>query len=95
VAIDLRIDGGELVLRVEDSGRGFDLASASGQGFGLLGMTERALLAGGRCTVDSRPGAGTAVVARLPVSVRGEQDGAERQPLPHAHLPRGHLTAVP
>jgi len=90
VAIDLRIEGDELVLRVGDSGRGFDPASASGQGFGLLGMTERALLAGGRCTVDSRPGAGTAVVARLPVSVRGARDAAEREP-----LPRERLTAAP
>lgn len=89
VSIDLRIEVDELVLRVEDSGRGFDVATAAGQGFGLLGMTERALLAGGRCTVNSSPGTGTVVVARLPVSARGERDRVEREPPPRHRRSQG------
>lgn len=73
VSIGMRIDGEQLVLSVEDSGCGFDPARVAGQGFGVLGMTERALLAGGRCTVSSRPGAGTTVVAILPVSACDDQ----------------------
>jgi len=68
VSIQMGIEGGDLVLQVEDSGCGFDPARAAGQGFGLLGMTERALLAGGHCGVASAPGRGTTVVMRLPVS---------------------------
>src|SRR5205807_1778516 len=40
---------------VEDDGRGFD-PDAAGAGFGLTGMRERALLAGGRLWVTSADG---------------------------------------
>jgi two-component system, NarL family, sensor histidine kinase UhpB len=62
----LRTRGDELVLRVEDDGRGFDtglLSSASG----IRGMRERALLVRARLEVDSAPGQGTVVTLRTPV----------------------------
>jgi two-component system, NarL family, sensor histidine kinase UhpB len=58
-------DGGEVVLAVEDDGRGFDpeqVSSASG----IRGMRERALLVRARLEVDSAPGRGTAVRLRTP-----------------------------
>ncbi len=54
---------------VQDDGCGFDLArvpSPSGDGFGLLGMQERAALVEGTCTIESQPGQGTRVVVALP-----------------------------
>ena len=51
---------------VEDFGCGFDPTTAS-EGFGLLGIRERARLAGGECTVDSAPGRGTRVRVWLPL----------------------------
>ncbi|MEO6857290.1 MAG: GAF domain-containing sensor histidine kinase [Solirubrobacteraceae bacterium] len=45
---------------VRDDGAGFDVGSPTG-GFGLLGLRERALLAGGEVEVRSAPGAGTSV----------------------------------
>jgi signal transduction histidine kinase len=59
-----------VLLRVEDDGRGFDprrLRPAGDGGYGLAGMRERARLAGGTLIVQSRPGAGTRLIARLPV----------------------------
>ncbi len=55
---------------LKDDGVGFDLQAASDQAghYGLLGMSERARLAGGTLEVTSRPGAGTSLHLRLPVS---------------------------
>ena len=51
---------------VEDDGRGFD-PDAEQAGFGLTGMRERALLAGGRLWVSSADGGPTRVAAVLPL----------------------------
>ena len=54
-------------VRVRDHGPGFAVADASGRGFGIVGMTERARLAGGTFWIESRPGVGTQVNAELPL----------------------------
>jgi signal transduction histidine kinase len=66
VTLDYRPD--ELVLTVHDNGRGFhpDRPPAGDGGLGLSTMRERVTSAGGRLTVDSRPGAGTTVTAVTP-----------------------------
>jgi PAS domain S-box-containing protein len=59
-----------LLIEVEDRGNGFDVESvlaASGTS-GLAGMRERAVLMGGRLTVDSRPGIGTRLTAELSIA---------------------------
>ena len=56
-------------IEVIDDGVGF-ARDASGSGFGLAGMRERAFLAGGTVTIDSGA-AGTAVRAELPAHVPG------------------------
>jgi signal transduction histidine kinase len=53
---------------VEDDGVGFDPDRTREGGLGLIGMRERVSLIGGRLTIESRPGAGTAFVAEVPVS---------------------------
>jgi signal transduction histidine kinase len=65
----LTTTGTSVVLTVTDDGVGFT-APASGvasptSGFGLAGMRARVEDAGGVCTVQSRPGAGTTVTVRL------------------------------
>jgi signal transduction histidine kinase len=57
---------GELRLRVQDDGRGFDPAQARYRdggiaGMGLLGMEERAALSAGRFELSSSPGQGTCI----------------------------------
>jgi signal transduction histidine kinase len=53
---------------VEDDGGGFDPATAGRGRLGLVGMRERVELAGGSLDVESAPGSGTTVIARVPVS---------------------------
>ncbi|MDP9262236.1 MAG: GAF domain-containing protein [Actinomycetota bacterium] len=52
---------------VEDDGHGFDPATTREDGFGLEGMRERAGLLEGRLQVESRVGAGTTIVAEVPL----------------------------
>jgi len=63
-------------LIIEDDGVGFDQPAAGQprQGFGLLGMQERAALVGATVEIESAAGEGTAVIVRMPVVV--EQDAA-------------------
>ena len=57
---------GELVLEVYDDGRGFDVRAAQ-SGSGLQHMADRMAALGGRLVVEGRPGAGTWVLATVPV----------------------------
>ena len=71
VRVDLRVRDGEVELVVEDDGKGFNVPAAqaraaSGQSLGLIGMEERADLAGGRIEMHSAPGKGTRIKARFP-----------------------------
>jgi signal transduction histidine kinase len=52
---------------VEDDGRGFDVGAAREGALGVAGMRERVALVAGRLTVESRPGAGTTLVAEVPL----------------------------
>ena len=75
VAIALGLEQDDVVLTVQDDGRGFDVerATAPGDGHsGLAGMRERVVGAGGRFAVSSAPGRGARLEARLPL---GENDG--------------------
>ena len=65
VAVEVSDSDGELSVVVRDDGRGFDTTERR-TGFGLLGMQERTELVDGVVTVESRPGAGTTVVATFP-----------------------------
>jgi signal transduction histidine kinase len=64
-----------VVAVIEDDGQGFDpegaAASAAGR-LGLLGMRERLVLVGGTLTIESTPGGGTTVIARIPLAAAGE-----------------------
>ncbi|HEV2823648.1 MAG TPA: sensor histidine kinase, partial [Actinomycetota bacterium] len=54
------------VLEVDDDGRGFDPATATGTGTGLRNLRERAEGLGGRAEIDSTPGQGTRVRVTIP-----------------------------
>lgn len=68
VKVDLHRTAHELVLTVEDDGRGFGpvKADAPQGGLGIRAMREMLASQGGRLTVDSRPGKGTLVRAVVP-----------------------------
>jgi signal transduction histidine kinase len=65
VTVTVRGDAGRLAVFVADDGRGFAVDRQTG-GFGLTGMRERVLVAGGRLTIESSD-EGTAVRAELPL----------------------------
>ena len=59
---------GGIELEVADDGVGFDPdAAIRGTAVGLVAIRERLRDAGGTCTFDSRPGAGTRILARIPL----------------------------
>jgi signal transduction histidine kinase len=53
---------------IEDDGLGFEPAEAREDGLGLVGMRERLELIDGRFEVESSPGAGTTIVAEVPLA---------------------------
>jgi signal transduction histidine kinase len=68
ILLERRFD--QISLIVEDDGVGFDEKRTFGlddRRMGLIGMRERAALAGGTLAVESNPGHGSTVVARIPV----------------------------
>jgi PAS domain S-box-containing protein len=56
-----------IMLIVEDNGVGFDPSTprAAGEGFGLLGMRERASLVGATLEIESAAGTGTTILVRI------------------------------
>lgn len=70
--VDVRSDGERLIIQVEDSGPGFDVATATrtATGAGLLGMLERAQALNGHLKVESHPAGGVVVTAELPLDLR-------------------------
>ncbi|HYB72029.1 MAG TPA: ATP-binding protein [Candidatus Sulfotelmatobacter sp.] len=83
VAIAVAFRPEALEIRVEDDGRGFDVAEAlrgEGAGLGLLGMRERMSLLDGTLDIASRPGGGTRLTIRVPR--REEAPGGQDPRLP-------------
>ncbi|PWV64880.1 ATP-binding protein [Plasticicumulans acidivorans] len=65
--VRLHARGAQLELSIEDDGCGFELQPCSA-GFGLLGLRERIESLGGELCIDTAPGAGTRLRARLPLA---------------------------
>jgi PAS domain S-box-containing protein len=74
VWVSLCQQDGDLVLTVEDDGRGFRLADVP-DSLGLLGMKERAQACGGDAQVSSQPGKGTIVTVCIPLIACTEGKG--------------------
>lgn len=68
-AVSIRETADAVVTTIADQGAGF-AADRRGQGVGLFSMEERARGAGGRLTVESRPGEGTTVTCVFPLEAR-------------------------
>lgn len=70
-SIELSVESGHVQLVVSDDGDGFDVdnppAPSQDGGYGLAAMRERVQEAGGVLDVESTPGKGTRIVARLPL----------------------------
>lgn len=72
VEVVLHRDDNTISLSVSDNGRGFDVeaaldVSATDHGIGLSGMERRVESVGGQLVIESEPGAGTRLVAWIPL----------------------------
>jgi two-component system, NarL family, sensor histidine kinase UhpB len=74
VEVALDRQDGAVTLMVHDDGRGFSPADPrKPNSFGLMGLRERAYLLGGEVKIESEPGRGTTVEARIPVEPKASQ----------------------
>jgi signal transduction histidine kinase len=71
----------KIEVTVRDDGCGFEPDAANG-GFGLIGMRERVMLAGGELEIDAVPGGGTTVSATIPL--RSPGGGGQRSSSPRS-----------
>ncbi|WP_347269518.1 PAS domain S-box protein [Trichocoleus sp. FACHB-90] len=66
IRVELAYDRDQVCLRVQDNGQGFGVGSIpSSDGFGLLGMSERAERIGAQLTIRSQPGQGTEIIVTV------------------------------
>ena len=66
IRVALRYDRDQVCLHVKDNGQGFGVGSIpSSEGFGLLGMSERAERIGAQLTIRSQPGQGTEIIVTV------------------------------
>jgi len=69
VRISIGFAGRELVISVEDNGRGLETGAKPGDGLGLIGMQERLQQLGGKCEVTAGTAGGTCVKLFIPVEL--------------------------
>jgi PAS domain S-box-containing protein len=66
IRVKLVYDRDRFCLRVKDNGQGFGVGSIpASEGFGLLGMSERAERIGAQLTIRSQPGQGTEIIVTV------------------------------
>lgn len=71
--LSVRAGRGSIEVEVADDGVGFE-PNLVREGFGLVGMRERAALLGGTLEVTSNRGSGTRVRAEIPLQTRGQEE---------------------
>jgi signal transduction histidine kinase len=67
VSVVLSRRAGGVTAVIEDDGRGFESMGSDDSGLGLVGMRERLGLLNGRLVIESTQGAGTTIVAEVPL----------------------------
>ena len=67
VQLFLTVQPDQIILSIRDDGRGFDLSESKEEGFGLIGLNERARLLGGLLKIQSGAGNGTQIDVLIPL----------------------------
>jgi PAS domain S-box-containing protein len=66
IRVELIYESDQFLLRVKDNGQGFGVGSIpSSEGFGLLGMSERAERINAQLRIESQPGQGTEIIVTV------------------------------
>lgn len=83
VMLEYRYD--ELLVIVEDNGRGFqpEVPLKVNGGLGLVGINERVALVGGKFNIESEPDCGTTLAIRIPASASVPQKAFAYELAPH------------
>jgi signal transduction histidine kinase len=85
VMLEYRYD--ELLVIVEDNGRGFQpevpLTIKERGGLGLVGINERVALVGGKLNIESEPGGGATIAIRIPAPASVPQKAFAYELAPH------------
>jgi PAS domain S-box-containing protein len=83
--VDVVLERGKenIVLIIEDDGKGFDIAATArrtkgGNSLGLVGMCERAAILGGTLEIESAKRKGTTIIARIPYPIGRPQGASTR-----------------
>jgi signal transduction histidine kinase len=76
VKVTLEVDDRAVFLVIEDNGVGFQITTVmpeqlDGRGLGLRGMQERVTTLGGELDIQSTPGQGTTIKAKVPLLMEG------------------------
>ena len=78
--VDLQATGTDVRLTVSDTGAGFDVEKAKNErGLGLVSMQERVHLMHGKFRIESAPGAGTRVIATVPLPATDASSSADTE----------------
>jgi len=69
-SLEVTLEPDHVRLAIQDNGKGFEpddiSPTSAGDGFGLVGMAERARMMGGDLTITSAPGRGTTIIISVP-----------------------------
>jgi NarL family two-component system sensor histidine kinase YdfH len=83
VWVTIAEDNGRLSIQIQDNGKGFNTETSIPSGhYGLLGLRERARLANGELTVESKVGEGTTLTMWIPNNQQSTDNS--QQPTDHA-----------
>jgi two-component system CheB/CheR fusion protein len=77
VEMILELRGHEIMLIIEDNGRGFTGTHSTGREIGLAGVRERATLMNGTVEIEGPEGKGATIFVRIPVQFRAEDENAD------------------
>ena len=83
VMVELRIVPKQLLAKIQDNGRGFDVQAVAKDPdkwdhFGLRGMKERAKLLGGEAHWKSEKGLGTTITIQIPLGRKGSLQNGQK-----------------
>lgn len=67
VSVMLEEDGHQIVLKIADNGKGYNMEKATKQTLGVLGMKERTAMMGGEYNITGHPGKGTKIEVIVPI----------------------------
>jgi NarL family two-component system sensor histidine kinase YdfH len=66
-AVNISVEDGRLVVRIQDDGQGFDPTAVPEGHYGLVGIRERMRLVNGSCDIHSGDGSGTTLKLEIPL----------------------------